>query len=86
MSTTPEVTQEHLFQLRRKIGAELRAIREAKGITQEQLGERIGMGKDRISKIEAGHWNYGVNTLNMFLIALEEDLKIDPAGLSGVTI
>lgn len=36
------------------IGLMIRNERIRKGLTQEELGERIGVGKAQISKIESG--------------------------------
>lgn len=35
-------------------GTRLKAIREAKGLTQVQLAEKLGVQQDRISRLERG--------------------------------
>ena len=36
------------------LGATIQQVRKAKGITQEDLGKRVGLPKSSISKIEKG--------------------------------
>lgn len=36
------------------LGSTILAVRKSKGITQEELGRRVGLGKSSISKIEKG--------------------------------
>ena len=36
------------------LGSTIQAVRKNKGITQEELGRRVGLGKSSISKIEKG--------------------------------
>ena len=38
----------------RRIGARIRAIRNAKGMSQAELGEKVGLNADRIQKYENG--------------------------------
>ncbi len=53
--------------LLRVVGANLRALRDARGLTQEQVGERSGFSAKYISEIERGHRDPPLGT--MFLIA-----------------
>jgi transcriptional regulator with XRE-family HTH domain len=41
-------------ELKRSFGRKIQALREARGLTQEQLGDRIGRSVDTISNIERG--------------------------------
>ena len=41
-------------ELRRRFGAHLQQLREAKGLTQERLAEKIGRTVDTIGNIERG--------------------------------
>jgi transcriptional regulator with XRE-family HTH domain len=47
----------------RRVGNRLKAAREAKGVTQEDLAERCGVGTDYIGKIEAGGRRVQLHTL-----------------------
>jgi len=57
------------------IGTQISTYRKDIGMTQEQLGNQIGMGKDRISKIEKGG-NPTIETLATIFSALNADLSI----------
>ena len=57
----------------KRIGFNLLKQRRLKGWTQEQLSERSGVSRSRISKMENGKENFNVESL--FLIA--QSLEID---------
>lgn len=52
------------------IGARIRAAREAKGLTAEQLGEKIGTDKGTVSRIERGLAGLDVERLQEIANAL----------------
>ena len=56
-----------------RIGFNLMKQRRLKGWTQEQLAEKSGVSRSRISKMENGKENFNIESL--FLIA--ESLEID---------
>lgn len=47
----------------RKFGANLRRERNLKGLTQEQLAEKVNLNSRNLQKIEAGETNVLVTTL-----------------------
>ncbi|MBQ7783357.1 MAG: helix-turn-helix transcriptional regulator [Oscillospiraceae bacterium] len=49
----------------KKIGAFLKELRKEKGMTQEQLGERLGVSNKTISRWETGNYMPPVDCLNM---------------------
>ena len=57
----------------KRIGFNLLKKRRLKGWTQEQLSERSGVSRSRISKMENGKENFNIESL--FLIA--QSLEID---------
>ena len=57
----------------KRIGFNLLKQRRLKGRTQEQLSERSGVSRSRISKMENGKENFNIESL--FLIA--QSLEID---------
>ena len=57
----------------KRIGFNLLKQRRLKGWTQEQLSERSGVSRSRISKMESGKENFNIESL--FLIA--QSLEID---------
>lgn len=52
-------------------GANLRAIREVKGITQMELAVRIDSSPNYVSRLENGHSEVGLIMLNQIMSALQ---------------
>jgi transcriptional regulator with XRE-family HTH domain len=55
----------------RALGQALRGLRQHAGITQEELGARVGIDPTYISRVESGRINLRWGTLQRFLRALE---------------
>lgn len=55
----------------RLVGEHLRMIRESKGLNQEELAEKAGIARARISEIENGKGNATLGTLEKVMDALE---------------
>ncbi|WEG10664.1 helix-turn-helix transcriptional regulator [Microbacterium horticulturae] len=56
----------------------LRELREALGLTQEELAERIGVGQRQVSKIENGDLDSArVGTIRKYLEAVGGDLVVE---------
>lgn len=69
--------------IREEIGAQLRALREAKGYTTRQLAENAGIDHSHIAKIERGTYNLRLDTLYKVATALGAVIKIEtPESLS----
>ena len=66
------------------IGEAIKRAREAKNLTQEQLGELMGVKRAQISKIENGK-NLTMETIMKVFKALDVDAKIH-IGSRGVDI
>lgn len=62
--------------IRQRIGAELRALREAKGLTTRELAERCGIIQSHIVRLESGRYGFTIDTLAAICIALDADIKI----------
>ena len=57
---------------------QLRELREAIGLTQAELAERIGVGQRQVSKIEHGDLdNAKVGTIRKYLEAVGGDLVVE---------
>lgn len=56
----------------------LKAAREAKGVSQRTLAERVGMPQSHISKIERGGVDIQLSSLTELARALELELKLIP--------
>lgn len=55
---------------RARMGAALRAIRESKGLSCEEVAVMVGVTRQTISKIEIGKWNAGADHLSAIADAL----------------
>ena len=60
------------------IAASIKAARIAKGFTQKQLGERVGLPQSHISKIEGGNVDLQISSLVEIARALDLELKLVP--------
>lgn len=57
-------------QPRLEFGSRLKALREERGLSQDKLGEEIGMSRKDLIAVEKGHINYGIDKLFIILKAL----------------
>lgn len=65
--------------LQRRFGARLRALRKAKGLTQERLSEQTGIAVRHIQKLEAGEANATLHTVAVVALAVD----VSPDALLG---
>ncbi|WP_019914709.1 helix-turn-helix domain-containing protein [Paenibacillus sp. HW567] len=63
--------------LRNTVGDRIRAIRKAKGLTQQQLAELSNLDDAYIGAVERGERNFSIDTLEKIVVAL----KIQPTEL-----
>lgn len=59
-----------------RIGHRLREIRQANGLTMEQLGEKCGLSHSTISKLENGRWSASIDMLSRVCEALGKKVDI----------
>ncbi|WP_432260832.1 helix-turn-helix domain-containing protein [Cupriavidus sp. TMH.W2] len=52
------------------VGAAVRRYRDAAGISQKELGDRVGLDRNHISRIEVGSTNIALDTLEKVATAL----------------
>lgn len=57
-------------QERQRIGCRIAEMRKAKGLTQTQLGEMVGIMGNHITRIEKGRYSVGLDTLAIIADAL----------------
>lgn len=57
------------------IGKNLRKFRKAKGLTQKDLAEAVGVTANYISKIENGNTLFSINLLCKFCVLFKTQLK-----------
>lgn len=69
------ITPEQLQQHRTQIGTWLCNAREAKGLSQQALADRMWVRQETVSKVEAGKWAITVDMLALFCKHLDIDLK-----------
>jgi transcriptional regulator with XRE-family HTH domain len=58
----------------RRVGANIKRLRQAQGLSQEELGDRAGMHRTFISQIERAVKNPTIQTLDKIAIALKVSL------------
>ncbi len=61
---------------RKRIGQRIKDLREQAGMTQDQLGEKTGLLKFNISRIEQGKYSTGQDILSKIATALGKKLDI----------
>ena len=64
LSDSSTENNSHVFRL--EIGLSIKHIREGRGLTQEQLAERMSISRSTISKIESGKFNFSIDYLSRF--------------------
>ena len=62
------------------LGATIQQVRKAKGITQEDLGKRVGLPKSSISKIEKGLTHISFEDASLLMDAMGEKITIQVLG------
>lgn len=62
---------------RQRIGSELRALREAQGLSTRELAERSGLIHSHIVRIESGRYGFSIDTLDKLTTALGAVIKIE---------
>ena len=66
------------IQTSRQLSSHLRSLRKRLGLTQAQLGTRLGVEQARIGKIERNPGSISVEQLLHLLSALESELLVRP--------
>lgn len=66
------------YDIRQRIGSELRALREAQGLTVRELADKAGVIYSHIARIEQGKYNLQIDTLHKVTTALGAIIKIEP--------
>lgn len=68
----------HLIQTPAQLAAHLRSLRMARGLTQQQLGEIVGLHQSRIARIERNPGAVSVSQLIRILSALDMQVALQP--------
>ena len=67
------------------IGEAIKQARQAKNLTQEELGERIGVQKAQISRLEKGK-NITSSSLMRLFEAMEVPLTLEMGGIGKISL
>ncbi|GAB2555892.1 helix-turn-helix domain-containing protein [Spirosoma areae] len=62
--------------IREQMGQLIRQRRTQKGLSQEQLGRKLGIGRTTVCRYEAGDQNFTVDTIQKIADALKVKLTI----------
>lgn len=65
------------MKLREEIGAQIKAIRESKGMTQQDLADKTGMIWTTISKIKSWKFGYSLDIIEKVILPLKAKLNIE---------
>lgn len=68
--------------IRQRIGSELRALRQSKGLTTRELAEKAGIIQSHIVRIENGKYGISIDTLNKLCQSLDAEITITHYGES----
>ena len=60
--------------IKEQVGQLIRDTRKAKGITQKELGERLGVGESTVNGYEGGKQNLTIETLKKVADALQVEV------------
>ena len=71
-------------QERERIGQRIADLRKEKGMTQQGLADIVGMQRNHISRIEAGKYSVGFDTLQSIAEALGMTVDIIDPGLQDL--
>lgn len=63
---------------RKRIGTDLAELRKQRGMTQQQVADIAKIQRNHISRIEAGRYSVGFDTLQTIAEALDADIRIVP--------
>jgi transcriptional regulator with XRE-family HTH domain len=84
------VSSQRLKERVASVGQRIRELRMARGMTQEQLGERAGLSYKAVGEIERGLGNPTIGTLDTIAAALQIDLSAlfdtAPGRLGGIQL
>ncbi|HSW22627.1 MAG TPA: helix-turn-helix domain-containing protein [Burkholderiaceae bacterium] len=68
-----------------QLGPVLKALRQARGWSQTELGRQVGLSQERISTIERHPERVTVGQLLTVLMALQAQLRVEPRSAATAT-
>ena len=76
MSKQSRPTEEYIQENRETIGKQIRAFREKKGFSQDELSEIMEVNRSTISKVETGKFAITIDYLVKFAWYLDFDISV----------
>jgi HTH-type transcriptional regulator/antitoxin HipB len=76
MNSSNETPEEYLVTGAGQVGPVLRGVRRELGLSQAQVGQRVGLPQKEISKMETGSARVSLERLFLFLSALQLEIVI----------
>jgi len=73
---------DYLLKSPKQLGSVLRGYRRERGLTQTDVGAKVGLAQKAVSKIESAPERAGLNRIFKLLAALELELVVRPRGTS----
>ena len=70
------ITSEYIQEFRERIGSEIRAIRESRGLSQDDLADIMEVHRATISKIETGKFAISIDYLVKFAWYLDFEVSL----------
>ncbi len=76
MNRKSKPTEEHIQENREAIGKKIRALREKKGFSQDDLAEIMEVNRSTISKVETGKFSITIDYLVKFAWYLDFSISV----------
>lgn len=76
MNNKSRPTDQYIQDHRESIGMSIRAFREKKGYSQDELAEIMGVNRSTISKVETGRFAITIDYLVRFAWYLDFDISV----------
>ena len=76
MNKQSRPTEQYIQENREAVGREIRAFREKKGFSQEELSEIMEVNRSTISKVETGKFAITIDYLVKFAWYLDFDISV----------
>jgi len=77
MSKKSRPTDQYIQEYRESIGMKIRAFREKRGYSQDELAEIMDVHRSTISKVETGKFSISVDYLVRFSWYLDFDMELN---------
>ena len=76
MDKKSKPTDQYIYEYREMIGKSIRALREKKGYSQDELAEIMQVHRSTISKVESGKFSISIDYLVKFAWYLDFDISV----------